>query len=150
VPSFWQIAVVVAVIGANLGVGLWKVGNGWPFACYPRFDVIHTPLVTSYVIQGRTQEREVVRLHDGELGGPVLGRHFYNVFRANQSRVAGLESIDGRLPRWQALCTYMLAHDPRLSRVGTARFILDDLDVSAGPDRPRRLGERVILECVRP
>ena len=149
-PSPWQVAVVVAVIGANLGFGLSRVGNGWPFACYPRFDVIHTPLLTSYVIAGRTEQGEVVRLHDGELGGPVLGRHFYNVFRANQARVAGLESIDGRLPRWQGLSTYMLNHDPRLSRLSSARFILDDLDVSAGPGRPRRLGERVILECDRP
>jgi hypothetical protein len=149
-PSVLQYAVAVAVIGGNLAFGALRIGNGWPFACYPRFDVLHTPMATSYVVTATTSDGRAVRLHDAELGGPQLGRHFYNLFRANQARVSGLDDVDGRLRRWQLLCTFVWAHHPAMKNARDVTFLLDDLDLSAGPGHPRRLGERSRVACDRP
>jgi hypothetical protein len=148
-PSALQLSVAIVAIGGNLVFGVLRIGNGWPLACYPRFDVLHTALVTSYVVTGVAADGHRVRLHDAQLGGPQLGRHFYNLFRANQARAGGLESVEGRLQRWQQLCSFVWATHPQLRDAGDVRFLLDDLDLSSGPDEPRRLGERALFACQR-
>jgi hypothetical protein len=143
-------ATALVVIGGVALFGALRVGNGWPFACYPRFDVRHTPRVTSYVVEGRGPSGERLRLHDGELGGPLLGRHFYNLLRANQARVAGLEDADGREPRWRAACTFLWGHHPALRDATAVRFLLDDVDVSADGGHGRILRERELFACAPP
>ncbi len=148
-PSRLAYATAIVVLGGNLLFGTLRIGNGWPFACYPRFDVLHTPLYTSYVVEGDTRSGERVRLHDGELGGP-LGRHFYNIFRATQARVGGLEEIAGREPRWRALCSFVWRHDPRLRDADDVRFVLEDIDVSANGGRGQVIGRRAMFACAPP
>lgn len=148
-PSLPAYAVAVVVLGGNLLFGVLRIGDGWPFACYPRFDVLQTSLFTSYVIEGETASGTPLRLHDGELGGP-LGRHFYNIFRATQARVGGVEQADGREPRWRALCTFAWGHDPRLRGARTLRFVLEDVDVAADRGRGRVVDRRLLFPCTPP
>jgi hypothetical protein len=147
VPLASRIVAALVVLGVG-AFGAARIGNGWPFAGYPRFDTLHTPLLTSYVLEARQADGRVVRLHDGELGGPPLGRHLFNILRANQNRVPGLEEADGREARWRAACTFFWAENRRLQGATGVRFILEDLDLSEAT--PRRLRERVLFECAPP
>lgn len=147
-PSRVAYATATLVIGGNLLFGALRIGDGWPFACYPRFDVLQSSLFTSYVLEGETTSGTRVRLQDAELGG-AFGPHFYNLFRANQARGGGLEDVDGREPRWRALCTFAWSHDPRLRGAHDVRFVLEDIDVAADAGRGRVLGRRVVFTCDR-
>jgi hypothetical protein len=148
-PSAIAVAVVVLVLGGNTIFGALRIGDGWPFACYPRFDVLQTLRFSSYVIEGETSAGEPIRLHDAEIGGR-FGKHFYNVFRANQARVGGLENADGRETRWRALCTFVWGHDPRLHDARELRFVLEDVDVAADGGRGKVLADRVQFACAPP
>jgi hypothetical protein len=66
------------------------------------------------------------------------------------SRVGGLERVEGRLSRWQTLCAFVWANHPPMRDARDVRFLLDDLDLSSGPDAPRRLGERALFACQHP
>ncbi len=148
-----RVGLASGTVAASVALGVFAfgaahLGNGWPFAGYPRFDTLHTPLLTSYVLEGRRRDGSVVRLHDAGLGVPPLGRHLFNILRANQNRVPGLEEPGGREPRWRAACTFFWRQDPRLHGATSVRFILEDLDLTE--PTPRRLRERALFECAPP
>jgi hypothetical protein len=148
-PSAPLIAMAAFLILGNAAFGLLRIGSGWPLSCAPRFDVVHSPLYTSYVVSGVRPDGTRVHVRDAGLGGPVYGRRLREIFRGRQYHVAGTEQPEGRLRRWQILCAVVWNHHPSLMDATDVHFSLVDVDLSNGSEKPRVIGQRVLFQCNR-
>jgi len=148
-PSRLLVAVAAFLILGNTVFGMLRIGRGWPFACSPRFDVVHSPLYTSYVVSGVRPDGTQIHVRDGGLGGPIFGRRLRELFRARQYHLPGTEQADERLRRWQILCAVVWNHHPSLVDATDVRFSLVDVDLSNGSAAPHVLGEHELFHCDR-
>jgi hypothetical protein len=148
-PSALLVAVAAFLILGTAAFGVLRIGGGWPLACAPRFDVVHSPLYTSYVVSGMRPDGTQIHVRDGGLGGPIFGRRLREFFRGRQYHVPGTEQPDGRLRRWQVLCAVVWNHHPSFVDATDVRFSLVDVDLSSGGAKPRVLGERELFHCDR-
>jgi hypothetical protein len=148
-PSPVLVAVAAALVLGTVTFGALRIGAAWPVSCAPRFDVVHSPLFSSYVMSGVLPDGTPIHGRDGGLGGRELGTRMREIFRARQYHSPGTEEPDGRVRRWQVLCAFVWNHHPRLADATDVRFSLVDVDLSEGSSRPRLLGERQLFRCDR-
>jgi hypothetical protein len=148
-PSAALVATAAALMLGTAAFGMLRIGAGWPVACAPRFDVVQSPLFTSYVVSGVLPDGTQIHVRDGGLGGPTLGRRLREIFRGRQYHVPGTEQPDGRIRRWQILCAVVWNHHPSFVDATDVRFSLVDVDLSSGSAHPRVIGERELFHCDR-
>jgi hypothetical protein len=148
-PSAPLVAMAAFLILGTAAFGLLRIGGGWPFACAPRFEVVHSPLYTSYVVSGVRPDGTQIHVRDGGLGGPIFGRRLRELFRARQYHLPGTEQPGERLRRWHVLCAVVWNHHPSFVDATDVRFSLVDVDLSRGSANPRVIGERESFHCDR-
>ena len=148
-PSPPLVTVAAALMLGTALFGALRIGGAWAVACAPRFDTVHTPLYTSYVVSGRRPDGTMVHVRDGGLGGPAIGRRLRDLFRARQFHASGLEQPDGRERRWQVLCAFVWNHHPSLVDATDVRFTLVDVDLTDGSAQPRVLAQHELFRCDR-
>ncbi len=137
------------IVGLTL-TGALRIGSAWPVSAFPRFERIHTPFFTSYVLRGRLPDDSRVEVRDSRIGSSAYRHHLYRLIRLSSSRAIGLDTRDDLMNRWQVLCTLAWASDPRLRLAKSVEFVLVDLDLSDGPAHPVVLDERVAFSCSPP
>lgn len=112
------VIVGVFLLVVNVYAGGRRIVSGWPFACYPLFDLIQRDEIDSLQVEALDATGEEIRSGAPDLSEKFMGQRFRGLLEnLLRMRTPG-ESAD----RLQALWKLYVQEDPRLEKATVVRF----------------------------
>lgn len=116
------------LLAANIWAGTIRATNGWPFACYPPFDGLAEPTLTTLRILVTLQNgQEQVIVPDAYR--EIYGNRWNNLLQ----RVLQIEDRNARNRRLTAVWEVVLRQAPELRQAIRVRFV--SVEVQINPDK---------------
>lgn len=112
------IAVGVLLLVANILCGVFAVGNGWPFACYPTFEWIEGPEISSLEISASDSTGESIPLQGLQLSRRFSPDRLHGLIQhiLSNSEAAQVQ------PRLKAFWRLWAQQDADLQQAASVRF----------------------------